>query len=81
MALSRQASVGSPISEAVLATVVLLQQQNTNTGPMKAFVFTDGFDQRGAHLANSCRYAESSGVQVIGIGVGLESTGVYSPRP
>jgi hypothetical protein len=76
MALSRQASVGSPISESILAAVALLQQQNTNSGPMKAFVFTDGFDQRGTHLAASCRYAESMGIQVIGVGVGMESTGV-----
>lgn len=64
----------SPVGEAVFYATELMASQTGNKGLMYTFVFTDGF--AGPLLRAACDYAYDSGVMPIGVGVGLESTGV-----
>ncbi|CAF1665116.1 unnamed protein product, partial [Adineta ricciae] len=67
------------LCDAIFAATELLQQQasyNNNHGPMFIFALTDGYDKRGSFIQTVIAYAEQRSVTVIGIGVGLEATGV-----
>ncbi|UJR09469.1 hypothetical protein I4U23_013707 [Adineta vaga] len=67
------------LSDAIFAASELLQQQsaaNSNNGPMMIFVFTDGYDTRGAFIHQIISYAEERSINILGLGFGFESNGV-----
>jgi uncharacterized protein YegL len=67
------------LSDAIFAASELLQQQsavNNNNGPMMIFVFTDGYDTRGAFIHQIISYAEQRSINILGLGFGFESNGV-----
>eukprot|EP00467_Chlorarachnion_reptans_P010801 CAMPEP_0114502740 /NCGR_PEP_ID=MMETSP0109-20121206/9264_1 /TAXON_ID=29199 /ORGANISM="Chlorarachnion reptans, Strain CCCM449" /LENGTH=7408 /DNA_ID=CAMNT_0001680699 /DNA_START=96 /DNA_END=22323 /DNA_ORIENTATION=+ len=54
----------------------IMLRQSTNPGPKQMYVFTDGYGSTGLKLTEAIASASKDGIEVIGIGIGLDNVAV-----